>query len=58
LLGQIFEPYFSTRPGGTGIGLYMSRQLVERSLGGRLEVRNLEGGAEFSLLAPLAPKEA
>lgn len=54
LLERIFEPYFSTKEGGTGIGLYMSKQIVERSLGGRLEVRNVEGGAEFTVLTPLA----
>ena len=53
LLDRVFDPYFSTKPGGTGIGLYLSRQLAEKSLGGRLEVRNVEGGAEFALLTPL-----
>jgi signal transduction histidine kinase len=55
ILDKIFEPYFSTREGGTGIGLYMSRQIAERSLGGRLEAKNVEGGAEFALFTPLAP---
>ncbi len=50
---RLFEPYFSTKEGGIGVGLYMSRQIVERSMGGRLEVRNVEGGAEFSVLTPL-----
>lgn len=53
-LERMFEPYFSTKPRGTGIGLYMSRQLAEQSLGGRLEGTNVEGGAEFTLLTPLA----
>jgi signal transduction histidine kinase len=53
LLGKIFEPYFSTRPGGIGIGLSMSRQLVERGLGGRIEVQNVVGGAEVTVLTPL-----
>jgi PAS domain S-box-containing protein len=54
LLDRIFEPYFSTKEGGSGIGLYMSRQIVEKSLGGRLEAKNVEGGAEFTVLTPLA----
>jgi PAS domain S-box-containing protein len=53
VLDRIFEPYFSTKQGGTGIGLYMSRQIAEQSLGGRLEVRNVDGGAEFTVIAPL-----
>lgn len=55
IVDRIFEPYFSTKEAGTGIGLYMSRQIVERSLGGRIEFRNVEGGAEFTVRTPLAP---
>jgi signal transduction histidine kinase len=54
VLGRIFEPYFSTRQDGSGIGLTMSRQMVEESMGGRLEARNVEGGAELRVLVPLA----
>jgi len=52
-LDRIFEPYFSTRPGGTGIGLYMSRQIIEESMQGRILARNREDGAEFTLRVPL-----
>ncbi len=54
ILDRLFEPYFSTKEAGTGIGLYMSRQIVERSLGGRLDFANVEGGAEFTVVTPLA----
>ena len=53
-LDRIFEPYFSTKDAGTGIGLYMSRQIIEQSMSGHLRVRNINGGAEFTLLVPLA----
>jgi len=54
LLERIFEPYFSTREAGTGIGLYLSRQIIQTSMGGRILARNLARGAEFELLVPLS----
>jgi len=53
-MDRIFEPYFSTREGGTGIGLYMSRQIIEQTMKGQLTARNLSGGAEFIVRIPLA----
>ena len=54
VLQRLGEPYFTTKDGGTGLGLYMARQIVERSMGGRLEIKNVPGGAEFTMLTPLA----
>ncbi len=54
VLGRLFEAYVTTREGGTGIGLYMSRKIVERSFGGSLEARNVEGGAELTVRVPVA----
>jgi PAS domain S-box-containing protein len=54
IFDRIFDPYFSTKEGGSGIGLYMSRQIAEKSLGGRIEATNAEGGAELTVLVPLA----
>ena len=53
VLGKIFEPYFSTKEMGTGIGLYMSKVIIEESMKGHLDVRNYENGAEFSIRCPL-----
>ncbi|WP_419764391.1 MAG: ATP-binding protein [Arcobacter sp.] len=46
LLEKIFEPYFTTKDKGLGIGLYMSKIIVEKS-DARLEVQNIKGGASF-----------
>ncbi|MBD3840758.1 MAG: hypothetical protein IE909_02525 [Campylobacterales bacterium] len=47
--GKIFEPYFTTKhqSQGTGLGLYMSNQIVTDSLSGTLEVMNTQEGAKF-----------
>jgi len=54
VLGKIFDPYFTTREKGTGIGLYMSKMIIESNMNGHIEVRNIEGGAEFTIITPLA----
>jgi PAS domain S-box-containing protein len=51
IMDQLFDPYVTTKEEdkGTGIGLYMSKTIVEKSMGGSLTVRNLRDGAEFRI---------
>lgn len=56
VLGQIFEPFFSTKPPGKGRGLGLSVcQRVVEEAGGRIEVRSEVGqGSEFTVYLPKA----
>lgn len=54
-VGRIFQAYYSTKKGGTGLGLAMSRRIIEEH-GGRIEVNSEVGkGSDFSLHLPLKP---
>jgi PAS domain S-box-containing protein len=50
-LERIFDIYFTTKEssGGTGIGLYMSKNIIEKNMGGTLSVCNVEQGAQFRI---------
>lgn len=51
-LEQIFDPYYSTKDlsKGTGLGLYISKLIIERNMGGDLSVSNNNEGAVFKIV--------
>jgi PAS domain S-box-containing protein len=51
IIGKIFDPYFTTKGPqvGTGVGLFMSKTIIEKNMGGKLSVRNVDNGAEFKI---------
>jgi PAS domain S-box-containing protein len=54
MAGQVFEPFFSTKPEGIGMGLAISRSLVEK-FGGTLWIDDsASGGAAFHFTLPFA----
>jgi len=49
---KIFDPYFTTKEHGTGIGLYMSKIIIEEHMQGRIFCSTSERGTKFTLIIP------
>jgi signal transduction histidine kinase len=53
ILPKLFDPYFTTRPQGTGLGLYMTKMILEK-MDGCIKVENTAVGAKFIVFVPKA----
>ena len=57
-LEKVFDPYFSTKSkNGTGLGLYMSKTIIQEHCQGELSVYNCDEGACFIITLPISLKQ-
>ncbi len=54
VMEKMYEPYFTTKfeSGGTGIGLYMSKMMIQESMGGTLSIENHNDGTLVKIIVP------
>ena len=52
IINSIFEPYFTTKEEGTGIGLYMAKVIIEDKMRGTITAKNDENNVIFTIKLP------
>ncbi|MFC1543895.1 sensor histidine kinase [Gemmatimonadota bacterium] len=50
---KIFEPLFTTKPTGAGLGLFLSNQMIKAHGGELSAIRNRDGGSTFTVMLPI-----
>lgn len=60
ILPHIFNPYYTTKSSqsGTGVGLYMSKMIVEKEMGGQLTAKNQDGTTQFLIKLKRVQRES
>lgn len=51
---KVFDPYYSTKESGMGIGLYITKQLVEKNMRGLINFENVREGCMVTITLPCA----
>ncbi len=54
---KVFDPFFTTRPDGVGLGLYNSYKIIEAHKGNIIIEDSKLGGAKINIFIPFIPKE-
>lgn len=59
ILEKVFDPYFTTKheSQGTGLGLYMSKMIIEKNMDGIISLKNHDKGVKATITLPLSEKE-
>lgn len=59
IIDKVFDPYFTTKhkSQGTGLGLYMTKQIIEQKFNGSISVKNDKEGAHFTIRIPCSGEE-
>ena len=57
ILPKIFDPYFTTKEQGSGIGLYMTKIIIQRNHRGTIEAANVGPGTRFVISLPLVKED-
>ncbi len=59
IIDKVFDPYFTTKfqTQGTGVGLYMSKTIIEKNMEGKIDVATTENGSIFTITLPLKTSE-
>ena len=52
IIGRIFDPYFTTKKDGTGLGLYMAKMIIEDKMDGKIVAKNENDWVVFEIVLP------